>query len=157
MTDKYTPQQIAEWFLCNIDRNAGDAITHLRLQKLVYYAQAWSLVLLEKPLFDEDCQAWAHGPVYYSLFDTYRGNGWEALDAPEECPNIDTETEKLLEEVLAIYGQKSAKYLERLTHSEAPWKNARGDLSPEASSQSIIPKEAIEKFYTELYENAANG
>jgi uncharacterized phage-associated protein len=48
----YTPSQIADWFLCNIDREAGEAITHLKLHKLVYYAQAWSLSLLNESLFD---------------------------------------------------------------------------------------------------------
>ena len=53
-----TALQIADWFAGAIDREAGDSITHLKLQKLVYYAQAWFLALNDKPLFEEEMQAW---------------------------------------------------------------------------------------------------
>ena len=154
---EYTPHTIAHWFLCNIDREAGDSITHLKLQKLVYYAQAWSMVLLEKELFSEDFQAWAHGPVAPSLFQTYRGSGWEALAAPDECPKIKDEYKEVLKDVLATYGQKSAKYLERLTHSEAPWKDARGGLAPEEYSQEPISKASIIKYYDKVYRESVDG
>lgn len=90
MPARYSARDIANWFLGAIDRDAGDAITHLKLQKLVYYAQAWSLALPARgvPLFDEEMQAWAHGPVAESLFQEHRGNSWDALPAPEETPDI---------------------------------------------------------------------
>lgn len=69
MPAPYTASQIAKWLLSAIDRDSGDSITPLKLQKLIYYAQAWSLALPERayPLFDEDMQAWAHGPVVESV------------------------------------------------------------------------------------------
>lgn len=54
---------IAAWFLNEVDRKAGDSITNLKLQKLVYYAQAWAVTLLGRKLFEEKVEAWAHGPV----------------------------------------------------------------------------------------------
>ena len=54
-----SPTDVANWFTCNIDREVGDSITHLKLQKLIYYAQAWSLALKGKTLFEEEIQAWA--------------------------------------------------------------------------------------------------
>jgi len=146
----YTPLQIANWFLANIGRDAGDLITHLKLQKLVYYAQAWSLAARGKPLFDEDIQAWAHGPVVPSLFRAFRDYGMDPIPAPASVPRLDSETVELLGEVLEVYGEHSARKLEQLTHRERPWRDARGDLPPEARSDAVITKAAMQSYYSEL-------
>lgn len=153
-TPKYTPQQIADWFLCTIDREAGDSLTHLKLQKLIYYAQAWALVFFDEPLFAESIQAWTHGPVVYSVFQRFCDSGWDALTIPAVCPELESQTTDLLNEILRVYGQLNAKHLERLTHQEAPWKEARGDLPPEAYSNNVISKDSMKSFYKKLYEEA---
>ncbi|MHC1745179.1 MAG: Panacea domain-containing protein [Syntrophobacteraceae bacterium] len=147
---KYTPEQIADWFLCNIDRDAGDSITHLKLQKLVYYAQAWSLALFDRALFEEDFEAWVHGPVLYSLYQRYSTFAWQALPEPAECPQLDEQTEDLLKDILEIYSPLPAKRIEALTHSELPWKEARGNLPPDARSSAKIKKETMKKHYAEI-------
>lgn len=149
----YTALQVADWFRGAVDRSAGDAITHLKLQKLVYYAQAWSLALLGRPLFSEDFRAWAHGPVALSVWHAFKEHGWEALPPPDEMPDFDDETTELLRDVLRSYGEHSARKLEELTHGEEPWLRARGDLPPEASSSAVIPKEHMKRFYQRLYED----
>lgn len=154
---KYTPDKIADWFLCSIDRSAGEAITHLKLQKMVYYAQAWSLALFNQPLLEEEIEAWAHGPVIPSLFNKYRGRGWENLEAPVKCPKFDKETDGLLKEVLEVYGKYDAKYLERLTHNEGIWNEVRAGLSPERASNRIISKKRMRSYYLKLYEEANEG
>lgn len=148
----YTALQVADWFRGAVDRGAGDAVTHLNLQKLVYYAQAWSLALLGRPLFAEDLRAWAHGPVALSVWHAFKEHGWEALPPPDEMPRFDDDTTELLRDVLRSYGEHSARKLEELTHSEEPWQRARGDLPPEASSSAVIPKEHMRRFYQNLYE-----
>ena len=50
-----------------------DHLSTMKLQKLCYYAQAWSLVWDDEPLFNEDFQAWANGPVCPDLFDLHHG------------------------------------------------------------------------------------
>jgi uncharacterized phage-associated protein len=147
----YSPADVARWFVGSIDRDAGDSITHLKLQKLLYYAQAWALVELGRPLFEEDFQAWAHGPVLESVFGDYKAHGWDAIPAPEKAASdFDEETEEHLGDILSIYGDFSAKHLERMTHKEAPWKDARGDLPPEARSNAIISKDSMYRFYSKL-------
>jgi uncharacterized phage-associated protein len=148
----YTALEIADWFRGAVDRPAGDSVTHLKLQKLVYYAQAWSLALLGRPLFSEDLRAWAHGPVALSVWREFKEHGWEALPAPDEMPQFDEETTELLRDVLRSYGEHSAKKLEDLTHAEEPWLRARGGLPPEAKSNAVIPKEHMKRFYGKLYE-----
>ncbi|HEU0080276.1 MAG TPA: type II toxin-antitoxin system antitoxin SocA domain-containing protein, partial [Longimicrobiaceae bacterium] len=63
---------VAAWFLNEVDRKSGDSITNLKLQKLVYYAQAWAVTLLGRPLFEEKVEAWAHGPVGDVVYQAYK-------------------------------------------------------------------------------------
>lgn len=151
MPAPYRATDVAKWILASVDRAAGDSITHLKLQKLVYYAQAWSLALRGKPLFDEDLQAWAHGPVAESVFYDYRDYGWQAIPAPEEVPEIASEDAEHIDEIVETYGEYSAKQLERMTHSEKPWLDTRGELPVEARSSRVIGKDMMAKFYLDSY------
>ena len=148
----YRASQIADWILCNIDREAGDSITHLKLQKLLYYIQAWALVFSGRPLFEEPIQAWAHGPVVEAIFHKYKDYGWEAIGAPEEVPDIDDLAEQHIKSILAAYGDYTAKNLELMTHRETPWIAARGSLPPEARSSAQISHESMIEYYKEILE-----
>ena len=148
-----TVNDIADWFLASIDRDAGDSITHLKLQKLVYYAQAWSLVLRGEKLFEEDFEAWAHGPVVRGLYERFSDCGWSALPVPEGEIDLTNDVCELLENISSSYGELGAKQLEDLTHGELPWLTARGNLSPEARSDTVISKESMKIYYMERYEN----
>jgi uncharacterized phage-associated protein len=143
----YTALEIAVWFLGAIDRKAGDGITHLKLQKLVYYAQAWSLALLDRPLFDEVVEAWTHGPVVESVFQRFKDAGWENLPRLARKTEIDQQTVLLLRGVLATYGEHTARFLEDLTHREAPWQSAREGLSPTSRSRRVIPASVMKSYY----------
>jgi uncharacterized phage-associated protein len=146
---------IAKWFLCNIDREAGASITHLKLQKLLYYAQAWYMVLSddERPLFRERIEAWTHGPVVREVYNNYSEYGYDNLPIPNECIELDAEEEEVLGEVLRVYGKFDAKYLEELTHQELPWKSTRGNLPLEARCVDEIPLPVIKDFYSEMYQS----
>ena len=137
----YQVNQIADWFLAAINREAGDTISHLKLQKLMYYAQAWSLALNHKSLFNEDFEAWTE-------FD------WNSIPPEVIFSNTDKltqEDEELLFDILNSYGDLSAKHLEELTHLETPWRNARGNIPLEARSTHIISKEIMQEYYQKLY------
>lgn len=127
----------------------GD-MTTMKLQKLVYYCQAWSLVWEEKPLFPEKIEAWANGPVVPVLYEAHRGMfridkwplGNPANLAPEEIGTI--------EAVLKFYGEKSSQWLSDLTHSEAPWLDARAGLAPGERGTKEITLAAIYEYYSSL-------
>lgn len=152
-----TAVEVSRWFVGSIDREAGDSITHLKVQKLVFYAQAWNLALSGVPLFEDDVQAWAHGPVVDSVYREYGGNSWNALPPPDVFPELEASVEEHLSEILKAYGGLSAKQLENLTHAEAPWIDARGELPPEARSNNVIPREAMRSYYAGLYAEAGSG
>jgi len=84
------------------------------------------------------------------VFRAFRTYGMEPIPAPASVPRLDAETVELLAEVLEVYGEHSARKLEQLTHRERPWREARGDLAPEARSDAIISKAAMQRYYSEL-------
>lgn len=142
-----TVNDVADWFINRVDRESGDSITHLKLQKLLYFAQAWHLANRNKPLFKDDFQAWAHGPVVRAIYDRFRGQSWEPLAPVESQPNLSESEAALLEQVFETYGQYGAKYLENLTHKHQPWRSAREGLSPEERCETVITKKSMRDFY----------
>lgn len=154
----FTAVDVASWFLQQVDRDSGESITHLKLQKLVFYADAWSLALKGRELVCEPFQAWAHGPVAPSLWTQLSGNGWRALasDVVTSNAEFDDDALEVLQQVQDAYGPLQAKALETMTHQEDPWLEARGPLPLEASSNACISKDTTARFYQELYESV-NG
>lgn len=128
----------------------GKGITNLKLQKLLYYAQAWKLALYGKPLFNDPIQAWVHGPVVPPVFREYRDFKWAPLPVDHTRPEPQREVCSHVAEVLAAYGNFDASQLERLTHSEDPWRDARRGLPGDMASTNEINPEAMLKYYRAL-------
>ena len=145
---KYTANQIADT-LIYLARQRNIDLTNLKLQKLLYYAQAWNLAIAKKPLFDEDIEAWVHGPVVPSVFRRFKSYRWKTIDEPVE-PIHDKEVCEHLKSVLDVYGKLGATQLERITHSEDPWRLARAGVPPDASSNTVITHKSMSAFYTKL-------
>lgn len=122
----------------------------MKLQKLVYYSQAWTLALTGAPLFDEQIQAWAHGPVVYELFDRHRGQfvleAWGTGDPRRLRP---TELH-VIDAVLDRYARMSAEALSKLTHEELPWREARAGLRESQRSAAVISHESMRRFYSTM-------
>jgi uncharacterized phage-associated protein len=119
--------EVANYFLKRQDPDAGDLMSNLKLQKLVYYAQGFHLAILESPLFNEPIQAWEHGPVCVPLYHEYKKFESNAIEVPYNAPYVDfsEKTTEVLDMVHKYYGQFSAWKLRNLTHEDAPWINAR--------------------------------
>jgi uncharacterized phage-associated protein len=145
--DLCSPSDLAKWLINRPDRAAGDDMTHLKLQKLMYFAQAWHLANWNKPLFREDMQAWTHGPVVPSIWHQYKGNQWGALSPDGKPSKVPLPLVKFLDVIYDTYGRYSAKALERLTHDHDPWKITRGDRPLEAVCADPIDKIVIRDFY----------
>ncbi len=143
----FTALDIAKWFINATDRESGDAITHLKVQKLIYYAQGWALGRTGEPLFDEDLEAWAHGPVAMSVYHQFRDCGFDAIPSQKITRRITGEHARLLTRVNNEYGIFSAKRLEKKTHAERPWLEARGSLPPEARCKNVIVKATMRRFF----------
>ena len=140
---------IAICFLKIVDRDSGSTITPLKLQKILYYTQGWYLAINGKELFKEDFEAWAHGPANPGIYDKYKKYGRDSIDYPNESPKINKEILDFLYTIWNTYGIYDGKYLETLTHSEAPWIEARkrGNCQDGDSCNEIITKDSMKEFF----------
>jgi uncharacterized phage-associated protein len=129
---------------------SGGTVDTFKLQKLTYYSQAWHLVWESEALFDDPIEAWAAGPVIRRLYDHHKGRfvitGWEWGDSS----NLSPEEAGTIESVVSAYGRLSGRALSDLTHSEAPWRDARKGLGPTDRSMTVIEQDAIYAFYSPL-------
>lgn len=122
----------------------------MKLQKLVYYSQAWSLVWDEKPLFRAKIEAWANGPVVRALYDEHKGK-FSVKEWPKgDRGKVTGEVKKTIDSVLAFYGDKSGQWLSELTHKEHPWRDTREGLSDDARSDREITPAAMAEYYGSL-------
>lgn len=142
---------IADFFI-DFSQNHGDCLTNLKLQKLVYYAQAWYLGINGSSLIESDFQAWVHGPVCPSLYRRFKKYGWNPISEHPEEVSIPDNIREHLTEVFDVYGQYSGYQLEQMTHAESPWMSARGDIPLDDASNAIISKQSMQDFYSELAE-----
>lgn len=151
-----TYQDVANFFLAFAD-DRGEVITNLKLQKLVYYAQAWFLANYGEQLFEGDFQAWVHGPVLPELYYMYKEQGSSPIKPPKSWDDIEQELDPeildYLKEVAQVYMPSGAYELELMTHQETPWIEARGDLEPDEKCETVIPLDAMRKFYSEKIKN----
>lgn len=96
-------------------------LSAMKLQKLVYYSQAWSLVWDDDPLFPEEIQAWANGPVVPDLYDIHRGLfKVEERFIPGEIENLSENQKETIDSVCDYYCKMNAQQLSDLTHHEQP-------------------------------------
>lgn len=159
MGTKITYKDIADYFIA-FANDSHDLITNLKLQKLVYYVQAWNLAITGDKLFDNNFEAWVHGPVLVDLYNDYREQKWRPIQRDDlDCDSIKTlevklgsEVTDLIKQVIDEYFELSAYQLERLTHSEDPWKRARANLPPDYPSNNIIKPEWMAEYYSQYLE-----
>lgn len=139
-------QDVAQFFIGLANDQAkqdrGDLMTHLRLQKLLYFAQGWSLQRYGRPLFEEDMEAWRLGPVVRSIYNEYRDNGRSGLEGSMPDAGVFTEDEfLLLLDVAREYEKYGTGQLVDMTHEPGtPW-----DVVGE---RNVIPKDLIRDYFS---------
>lgn len=126
-------------------------LSAMKLQKLVYYSQAWSLVWDDNCLFNERIEAWANGPVSPDLYAVHRGHFKVASHMiPGDASKLDPEATGTIEAVLKFYGGKPAHWLSELTHMEKPWIDARGGLPPGERGNREITHASMAEYYSSI-------
>ena len=130
-----------------------EEVTPLMLQKLLYFIQGVYSALYGRPIFAEDCRAWIHGPVYPEVYDLFRDFKYNPIDDArfallEGTADALTEDEKkVIDLVVNTFGMYGGKVLERITHNEDPWKNARKGYGDSIPSSEILTKKSIMRYY----------
>jgi len=127
-------------------------MTHKKLQKLCYYAQAWSFALRGIRLIDADFQAWVQGPVSPLLYDRFKVFGMDTIRlSGGYTSHISPEDVKLLEDVWQTYGDKTGNALEVLSQRELPWIVSRRGYRPDERCTVVILPQAMKNFYRSIY------
>ncbi len=145
--------------LCELILEKTSPINQLKLQKLVYYIQAFHLVFYDAPLVGDEFEAWVHGPVSRKIWDHYKEQSYIYMDIP--CPDrpvdaseLSSEQLALIDEVLRVYSPLASYQLEMLTHSELPWIEARGSCRSDERCENSIRLDTMKKFYRDLVEKS---
>ncbi|WP_078597103.1 Panacea domain-containing protein [Evansella clarkii] len=146
-------QNVINWFL------SKDSMSPKKLQKLLYYAYSWTLTLenedseeLENRLFEEDFEAWVHGPVIPDVYFEYRNYGYQNIPKKDFSPDLPEEIEDILEQVWEEYGEFTGNELETITHKEDPWRNARKGYNPIERCNEKISDIDIFNYYIQQVE-----
>lgn len=125
----------------------------LKHQKLLYYVQVWYLAFYGKKLFDSDFEAWVHGPVNKDIYDRYKDTKYifSELDLSDivndDFKNLPHEVKLHIDTILDYYAKYTAAELERMTHDEKPWKEARKGLNEYERGNVVIDSKIMESYY----------
>jgi uncharacterized phage-associated protein len=148
-----TAHDVARYLLAMQDEDAGELISNLKLQKLLYYAQGFHLALFGVPLFSDRIKAWRYGPVVPDVWHRYKEADWGPIAKPADFDlgRYDPQTRELLDEVHRVYGQFSASKLRDMTHEEPPWRDAWARVEAGESDDEVHP-EAMRVYFANLIE-----
>lgn len=120
-------------------------MTTVKLQTLVYYAQAWALAWSGQPLFGNVIEAWDRGPVVHELWDVHRGLRLINALPASHLETLDADHRETIDAILERYGDLSPEMLSELTHAESPWRDTHRQ-----SNTTEIPLSDLESYYRQL-------
>lgn len=144
---------VCDYIVLRLD-SAGTKLNLLKLQKLMYYVQAWHLAFYKKPLFPERFQAWVHGPVCRKLYDRFSAT--KSLYSPVTpgdvvTPNVNAaltgDERGHIDCILESYACYCDTQLEEMTHSEEPWIRARGGIPDFQRCEQEIDEDLMASYY----------
>lgn len=130
-----------------------EEVTPLMLQKLLYFIQGLSFALNGTAMFEEDCQAWVHGPVYPEVYDMFKDFKYDPIKDARfaifkgSAEVLNEDEHRIIDLVVNTFGEYGGKVLERITHNEEPWKKARKGYGEKIPSTELITKENIKNYY----------
>lgn len=126
------------------DNKEREGVTNLKLQKILYLAQAYFIAKIGKPLFADSIEAWEFGPVVPNVYHKFKNHGSNPIILEEDKSKVATEDKEVLNKIWEAFGGYSAGRLVDITHAHTPWKEAYNSLNKEISNK------AIGEYYTPL-------
>lgn len=145
---RHSVQEIANYIVWD-SHEAGAFLSNSKLQKLLYYAQAWHLAIHDRPLFVGRFEAWQHGPVLVPIYNRFERFGWRNIDEFVPEPPLCDQSKRFLRKVIEEYGQYDVRKLECMLREEAPWLNARrrAGAGLEGPCESLIDEAEMRDYY----------
>ena len=150
MAKYYSAENIAKYFIYLAsqsfvgDNKEREGITNLKLQKVLYFAQAYYLAKFNKPLFSDAIEAWEYGPVVPKIYRMFKHFGSNSIIGSTNESNLKDEDKENLKKVWDAFGGYSATRLVNITHAHSPWKEAF------KSETKKISRKAMAEYYTPL-------
>lgn len=149
MTDIH---DVCDYIIIKLDE-AGDAPSVLKIQKLIYYVQAWYLAFHKAPLFNDKFEAWVHGPVNRGIYDRFFPSKFmysviTAEDSKGGADNINYPIKKHIDSILEVYAKFDGNQLEDMTHRELPWIQARKGLAASERCENHIDEKTMMEYYS---------
>lgn len=148
-------KEICDFVIFRLTGEGDSALSHLKLQKILYYIQSWHLALENEPMFDGKFQAWIHGPVNRDIYNRFKDTKYmySSIDM-SDLKDVDmsfstlTEANKLhVNSVLEVYAPFSDTQLEDMTHRENPWIEARQGYEPHQRCEQEINEQTMRDYY----------
>ena len=126
------------------DNEEREGITNLKLQKILYFVQAYYLAKLNKPLFSDNLEAWEYGPVVPSVYRKYKSKKSNPIICEEDKSSLSAEDKRVVKKVWNSFGGYSASRLVDIVHAHTPWKEANESVN------KVISQKSIKEYYTPL-------
>lgn len=141
----YSVQEIANWFLNK------ESMSHKKLEKLIYFAYSYTLVILNQKLFDDEFYAYVHGPIVKAIYNQYQDYGLSEIGKINIKPKFDNDTEDALEQVWQVYGKYDGIELESIVRQTTPWQKARQGISNlDSRGYKISQQDIVAYFSTKI-------
>ena len=146
----YTANEVTKYLIYLASRNfVGDhqereGISNLKLQKVLYFVQAYYLAKLGRPLFSDTIEAWEYGPVVPNIYRKYKKSGSNPIISEEDTSSLPIEEKKIVEDVWNTFGGYSASRLVAITHAHTPWKEVY------QKGNKVISRKSLKEYYASL-------
>lgn len=157
----YDPRGIANYLLDYADKKSRP-VTHMALQKILYFCHGWFLAKHNKPLLSEPAEAWSHGPVYKSVYRSFKAAKRESISFRAKALNfgsgkseivvspLDEEASQFIENIFDVYSQYTAAQLRNMTHEiDGPWHQVCEKAKGKAVPGMRIPDALIRHCFLE--------
>src|SRR3989344_7540784 len=146
----YTAENVAKYLIYLAsqafvgDNKEREGITNLKLQKMLYFAQAYYLSKIGKPLFSDPIEAWEYGPVVADVYRKFKSHGSNPIINENDKSTLSEGDKEIVKRVWDTFGAYSASRLVDIAHAHTPWKDAS------ATESKIISHKAIKEYYSPL-------
>ncbi len=168
----YPAKAIANYFIHKAIKEGDNSLTLMKLLKLLYISQGWCLAILNKPLFDEEIQAWKYGPVIPSIYQELKHHSLKPINSVIEEFSFDEigrvkinrfearyskEIRDLLDRIWETHRQVTGIQLSNWSHDpDGPWYGARKKHHGNLSFNNVcIPNEKIKAYF--IRQGSKNG
>ena len=159
----YDAREVANFILDTADKLLMP-ISHLSLQKILYFAHGWHYAYYNKPLIKNGFEAWQYGPVIRTVYESFRSCGdapiiqlraysYDPIKNQKNLCNYNflARQRHFLEGIFQEYGPLSAHNLVNMSHLPgSPWHLIWKRPKDQDAVGLYIPEHLIEDYFKSM-------